>query len=60
MTPLVFRILGFPVLYRFVNFLLYHIQWGAPEAFALPENQDSLTKRPSKEADIYSFDSIML
>ncbi|KAG2109173.1 kinase-like protein, partial [Suillus cothurnatus] len=37
-----------------------NIRWGAPELFALPENQDSSTNRPSKEADIYSFGSIML
>lgn len=38
-----------------------NIRWGAPELFALPENQDGTsTNRPSKEADIYSFGSIML
>ncbi|KAG2109176.1 hypothetical protein BD769DRAFT_1497754 [Suillus cothurnatus] len=35
------------------------VSWGVTEAFALPENRDSLTKCPSKEADIYSFDNIM-
>lgn len=37
-----------------------NIRWGAPELFALPENQDDPTNRPSKEADIYSFGSITL
>lgn len=37
-----------------------NIRWGAPELFVLPENQDGSTNRPSKEADIYSFGSIML
>ncbi|KAG1818661.1 kinase-like domain-containing protein [Suillus subaureus] len=37
-----------------------NIRWGAPELFALPENQDGSTNRPTKEADIYSFGSIML
>ncbi|KAG2344396.1 kinase-like protein [Suillus weaverae] len=37
-----------------------NIRWGAPELFVLPENQDGSTNRPSKEADVYSFGSIML
>lgn len=37
-----------------------NIRWGAPELFALPENQDGSINRPSKEADVYSFGSIML
>lgn len=38
-----------------------NIRWGAPELFAVPETQDDApTNRPSKEADIYSFGSIML
>lgn len=37
-----------------------NVRWGAPELFALPENQDGPTNRPTKEADIYSFGSTML
>ncbi|KAG1763623.1 kinase-like domain-containing protein [Suillus occidentalis] len=37
-----------------------NVRWGAPELFAPPENQDDLTNRPTKEADIYSFGSTML
>ncbi|KAG2147392.1 kinase-like protein, partial [Suillus bovinus] len=37
-----------------------NIRWGAPELFDLPENQDDSFNLPSKEADIYSFGSVML
>ena len=38
-----------------------NIRWGAPELFALPDTQDGTSiNLPSKEADIYSFGSIML
>ncbi|KAG0691860.1 kinase-like domain-containing protein [Suillus ampliporus] len=46
---------------NFSSTIAGNIRWGAPELFALPETEDGIsTNRPSKEADIYSFGSIML
>jgi len=38
-----------------------NIRWGAPELFAIPDNQEGpFIIVPSKKADIYSFGSVML
>lgn len=46
---------------NFSSTLSGNVRWGAPELFAIPDIQDDTFKNClSKEADVYSFGSIML